>query len=199
MTASETGASPLIGRRVRLRPVYPTDYEYLYMLATHEAVNHRWRFRGTLPSPEAFSQLLWQNTLVQFIVEHKESEQRIGHMSAFNANERSGWCHIGVVLDPALSHMGWALESLALFLDHLFSAFNFRKLYGEILQTAFEDVASGAGRWFQVEGRLGAHEYWDGEYRDLVVVALYRDQWEREGRPLVEKLTTPRSDPMERP
>lgn len=194
-----TRSAPLVGRRVRLRPVQPSDYEYLYALATDDEVSHRWRFRGTTPSPDAFVQLLWQHSVVQFVVEHKESGRRIGHLSAFNADDRNGWCHIGVVIDPALSRTGWALESIALFLNHLFVTFGFRKLYGEVLEPAFADLASGAGRWFRVEGRLERHEFFAGRYWDLVVLALYREDWEREGVPLVEKLTNPPKPPIGRP
>jgi RimJ/RimL family protein N-acetyltransferase len=189
-TAEPRATPPLSTRRVRLRPLVPTDYDYLYALTTDEEVNARWRFRGTSPNPEQFAKLLWQNALVQFVVEHRESGKRIGYLSAFDANERNGWCHISVVIDPGLSHTGWALESFALFFNYLFETFNMRKLYGEVLEPAYADLASGAGNWFRVEGRLVDHEYFGGRFCDLVLLALHRSDWEQRGKPLVEKLVS---------
>ena len=187
---------PLEGRRTRLRTLVPADYDYLYALATNEQISHRWQYRGATPSPEAFAQALWRNCLAQFIVEHKETRQRIGHVTAYDASERHGWCRIAVAIDPALSHQGWALESFALFFNYLFTTWNFRKLYGEMLEPAYADMASGANRWFRVEGRLHEHEWYDGRYWDLILLALHRDDWDREGRPLVEKLTRPVQPPI---
>ena len=185
---STPGSPPLTSRRVHLRSITPNDYDYLYALTTNEHVNSRWRFRGTSPNPDQFAQLLWQNALAQFIVEYRESGQPIGYLSAFDANERNGWCHISVLIDPGLSHTGWALESFALFFNYLFETFNMRKLYGEVLQPAFDDLASGAGTWFRVEGRLVDHEYYGGQFCDLILLALHRDDWNVHGKPLIAKL-----------
>jgi hypothetical protein len=32
---------------------------------------------------------------------------------------------------------------------------------------------------FREEGRLREHTFWNGSYRDLVVLAVYREVWER--------------------
>lgn len=182
---------PLVGRRVRLRAIVPADYEFLYALATSEHA-YRWRYRGVTPSPEGFAQLLWHQTLAQFIVERRENGQRLGQVSAFDANERNGFCHIAMMLDPNLTGTGWALEAGALFINYLFSLWNFRKLYGEVLESNFGDFASGAGSWFRVEGRLTQHEFYAGRYWDLLLLALHREDWEPAGVELVRRLTTPR-------
>ena len=82
--------APLTGRRTRLRAVLPSDYEYLYMLVTHPEVAWRWRNRGNAISFDAFVQQLWAGTLVHFVIERKENDQRLGYVQAFDASERNG-------------------------------------------------------------------------------------------------------------
>ncbi len=182
---------PLAGRHVRLRPVLPTDNEYLYALATHPEVTWRWRYRGQSISYEQFVQQLWAGTLVHFVVERRENGQRIGYVQAFDASERHGWCHFAVMLDPMLERSGWAFECMPLFFNYLFTAWNFRKLYAVALENNYEQLRSGAGAWFVTEGRLAEHEWYDGRLWDLILLAVRRDLWERNGPKLVARLTAP--------
>lgn len=192
--APEGSGAPMTGRRVRLRPVFAEDYDYLYALVTAEEVAHRWRFRGVTPSPESFPQLLWHQVLAQFVIERNANRQRLGLVSAFDADTRNGFCHIAMLLAPDLRGTGWALEAGALFVNYLFTTWNFRKLYGEVLEFNYDDFASGAGRWFRVEGRLGVHEYHDGRYWDLLLLALYREDWDQLGPRLVERIASTAPD-----
>jgi RimJ/RimL family protein N-acetyltransferase len=188
---TEAHGPTLTGRHIRLRPIFPSDYEYLYALATHEQLGWRWRYRGTTPSPESFQQILWHNTLAQFVIEHVEDNRRIGHVSSFDANERAGFCHIGVLFDPGVARSGWALESLLLFFDYLFTVFNLRKLYAEVLEFNFGQFASGAEHVFKIEGRLADHDWYDGRYWEMLVLALYREDFMRDWHPRVAELIAP--------
>jgi RimJ/RimL family protein N-acetyltransferase len=186
---------PLTGRRVRLRSIFPSDYDYLYALATSEDMGYRWRFRGMSPSPEAFPQGLWHQVLAQFIIERVENGQRLGLVVAFDANERNGWCHIAMLLDPNVAGTGWVLEAGALFVNYLFTLWNFRKLYAEVLEFNYRSFSSGGGgRFFHEEGRLKDHEFYAGRYWDLLLIALYRDDWEHRPR-VFRKLLASLRDP----
>lgn len=181
-------APRLTGRHVRLRTVFPSDYEYLYALATDEELGWRWRYRGASPSPELFQQQLWNGVLAQFVVEHVETKQRVGFVQAFDASERNGHVHFAVMTDPAVKRSGWIIESMLLFLDYLFTVWNFRKLYAEVLEFNYEQFASGAGSVFKVEGRFTEHEWHAGRYWDLLILALYREDFVRDWHPRVEQL-----------
>lgn len=176
---------PLTGRRTRLRPVFPADYEYLYALSTSERTAHRWRYRGMTPNPEGFTQTLWGGVLAQFLIERRSTGERVGHVTSYDANERNGFCHIAMLTDPAVQGSGWILEAASLFVNYLFTNWNFRKLYGEVPEYNYDEFASGAGRWFRVEGRLGEHEFYGGRYWDLLLLALYRADWEAHGGPAI--------------
>src|SRR5690242_17733633 len=82
--APRTTGPPLSGRRVRLRSVVPTDYDYLYRLANHQVVAPNWRYRGPSPSPGQFAHDLWAGTLVHFMAVRKVNGQRFGYVQAFD-------------------------------------------------------------------------------------------------------------------
>jgi RimJ/RimL family protein N-acetyltransferase len=167
----------LTGRRVHLRPIVEADYGFLFALETDEEMGYRWRHRGETPSPEVFVRDLWMNALVQFVVCGNHDDEPIGHVFAYNANLRNGTAFCAMALAPGIKRKGWALEAGALFIDYVFKLWDLRKLYGETLSFNYEQFAGGAGRVFKEEGRLGDHEYFDGQYWDLIMLALYRDEW----------------------
>ena len=54
---------------------------------------------------------------------------------------------------------------------------------------------SGLGRFFQEEGRLRDHSFWNGRYVDLMILAVYRPTWEREAEILSRHLWAPAGEP----
>ena len=194
-TTTHTSAPPLTGRRVRLRPVETLDHEYLYRLANHPAVAANWRYRGPTPSPNQFARDLWDQTLTHFVVERKFNRQRFGYVQAFDASMRNGWVHAGVMLDPTLVRSAWGFECVPLFLNYLFTMWNFQHVYAAAGQPVFDLCASGESTWFRVEGRLRDHEIVNDQFRDVVMIAVARADWERFGPALVDKVTTPMEMP----
>ncbi len=190
-TATQTSAPPLTGRRVRLRPVLPADHEYLSRLANHPDVAINWRYRGPTPPPEQFAHDLWDHTLTHFVVERKLNGQRFGYVQAFDASLRNGWVHAAVMLDPTLTRSAWAFECVPLFLNYLFTMWNFQHVYAAAPQPVFDLCSSGESQWFRVEGRLRDHEIVEGEFRDVVMIAVTRTEWEKFGPALVAKLAMP--------
>jgi RimJ/RimL family protein N-acetyltransferase len=186
-----TGAPPLTGRRVRLRPVLPDDHDYLHRLANHPDVAVNWRYRGPSPSPWQFAQDLWTGTLAHFVAERKLNGQRFGYVQAFDASMRNGWTHAAVMLDPTLVRSAWAFEAVPLFLNYVFTMFNVQHVYAAAAQPVFDLCRSGESHWFRVEGRLRDHEIIDDQFRDVVMLAIDRTDWEKFGPPLVAKLTAP--------
>lgn len=170
--------SPLSGRHVFLRPVSQIDYEFLFQLAMSEELGHRGRFRGETPSPEDFVRSVWHNALAQFIICAKDSGDATGHVYAYNANTRDGFAYVGISLAPWAVDRGWALEAGGLFINYLFTNWDFRKLYGETVGFSFDSTRSGLGAFFVEEGALKEHYYYDGRYWDVHILALHRSHWE---------------------
>lgn len=163
------------GHRVRLLPltgVNPSEALDLYLRGDNFV---RFRLRGTTPSPEAFARMLWDRVLCQFAV--LEAARVVGVVTAFEPDLRNRHVHVAVVTRDDAGK-GAGMEGLALLLDHLFAEFDLRKVYAEVLEPNAEEFLSGLGRLATVEGRLVDHEYMDGGYHDMLVVAISRDRWE---------------------
>lgn len=176
---SQADATPpvLESRRVRLRALRPSDYEWLYDSAMSTSVGFRWRYRGATPSPEQFVTSLWEGVLAQFVVEGCEKKLPRGLVTIFNANFREGFAHISVLSHPDSVGRGHVLEGLGLLIDYAFRVWGFRKLYAESLEVNLRQFASGLGRYFVEEGRLKDHEAYGGAFWDLVVLAIWREAW----------------------
>lgn len=165
---------PLVGARVRLTPVaqqHQGDVAALYLHGEHLT---RYRMRGVTPSPEAFHHALWDRVLAQFVA--LDGARVVALVSAFEADMRNRHVHIAVVARPDAG-AGVGMEAVALLIEHLFAEFDLRKVYAEVLGPNLEAFASGAGRVFEVEGRLVGHEFHQGEYHDMVVMAITRERW----------------------
>lgn len=168
------------GPRVRLRPITPHDYDYVARLETSGDRLVRYRHRGSTPPPEAFAQRLWQGVLCQFLVESVADRQPLGVVAAFAADYRGASAQIAVVGDddgPSHLHSGLIIEGLTAFIDYLFDAFPLRKLYAYVLEQNFGRLQGLVPTFVQVEGILLEHEWLEGRWCDMYVLACHRSNW----------------------
>lgn len=168
---------PLSGKHVLLFAPTPSDYDWIYRLASSEDVTHRWRFGGLLPSPATFETVLWQGCDVQFGMRSIEHDRPIGLVQLMNYSARHGHGSLSVLIEPTLLRRGWPLEGVLLFINYVFRTLPLRKLYFESLEPIFESYRSAVGEFLVEEGRLRAHEFFNGRYHDLIVTALHREVW----------------------
>ena len=89
---------------------------------------------------------------------------------------RASHARIGSALIPA-PPSPFALEGFVIFLDHIFDTYDFHKLYGEALEPNLGHFRSAIGSIMHSEGRLRHHEYVNGGYQDLHLLAIYQDEW----------------------
>jgi RimJ/RimL family protein N-acetyltransferase len=168
----------LLGRRVILRPLFSSDYDWLYALATDQQVGRYWRFRGHTPSPETFVASIWAGVAAQFVVTKRADQTRIGLMQFDQFNAESGYGYLSAILHPDVLGAGWPIESLYLFVNYLFITRNLRKIYIEASGAALTNYQSAVGALLVEEGRLVDHDYVDGRFVDCHLLALYRQTWE---------------------
>lgn len=164
----------------------PRDLDYLFHLHTTGDHLVRYRLRGQTPSPESFHRLLWEGVTAQFVV-RSDAGAPVGLVSCFGADFRNRHAHVGVLGDPAWHGSGVLVAGAWRFIGYLFAEFDFRKLYAEVLEANFEAMRTGIGRLFEVEGRLARHEYLDGDYQDVYVLALDRRRWHEQRERLTSR------------
>jgi RimJ/RimL family protein N-acetyltransferase/acyl carrier protein len=160
--------------RVTMRPVRSDDLGFLYDLATADEVAFRWRFRGAIPTFEAFQASLTQGVLTQLVVTSAKDMRSLGEVVVYNANQTHRIAYVAGVFIPDLHLTGVAAEAFQLFVRYVFQAWDFRKLYMETPAYNFDQISSGAGRWFEIEGVLKDFTYLDGRYWDEYILAITR-------------------------
>lgn len=161
----------------------PTQQDFDYLFDLHVRGDHlvRYRLRAVTPSPDSFHRLLWEGVTAQFVL-RAGSGAPVGLVSCFGADFRNRHAHIGVIGDPSWRNSGLIVAGAWRFVGYLFEQFDLRKLYAEVLESNFVRLLTGADRLFEVQGRLMAHEFLDGRYQDLYVLALDRDRWQAQER-----------------
>ncbi len=164
-------------RRVRLRTIAAGDNHFLYSLMTSPLSGGRARFAGATPSPDKVAQSLWDSVLAQFIVERPDTGEPVGLVAISSPNFRDGFAYLSALASPEARTSGRVAEAVLLGFHYAFSGWPFRKIYMEASEVSYAHFKSGLGRYFSEEGRLRRHHFWNGEYVDLVILAVYRETW----------------------
>lgn len=172
-------AGPNETATLKMRPVVPQDAERLYVGVVDPAHSFRWRYRGTTPTPRQFGEDLFDgSTFVQFALERIADGALLGLLQAYQVRLDTGTCYFAYTRSSqTAAPISEATAGLFLFLSYLFRTFDFRKLYAEIPGFNWPAFASGEGAFFTVEGVLSDHDYHDGRFWDLRVVAVTRERW----------------------
>lgn len=166
-----------------LAPVHPGDTDFLYWLSSQPETCFRWRYRGVPPAYDRFVSDLWARVLVQFVVRRTEDREPVGHVVAYAADSAMRHAYVGAVFVPAQTGTGLAAQAVGTFVTYLFHTFPLHKLYLEVPGYNWSQLASGAGRLFEVEGVLRGHDYYAGRHWDKRVCAVYRDRARSAGGP----------------
>jgi hypothetical protein len=171
----------LHGRYVFLRQVHAEDYRLLRAVELTGEPAVRWRFRGSSPSPETWAHTLWNGILAQFIVVRVGDEPApLGMVFAYRPSFQDGHVWLAAHTFGPQRPSPLMMFGTALFIEHVFTCWNFHKLYLEVAAYNLPQFESGTGRLFEVEGRLRDHFWYGGRRWDQVFLAMYRETWERE-------------------
>jgi hypothetical protein len=173
------GSSQPSIRGIELRAVVPELYSYLYDLfvGQHE-VGIRWRYRGATPSPDDFARNLHYGVYAHYVGVRVNTDQIVSYVSAYRADSRDGHCYIAAAVPEELRlRTGAGIVSLGLLIDSLFINAPFRKLYAEAAEFNLHQYASAIPKFFEIEGRLTEHEWFEGRFRDVYILSLTRDRW----------------------
>lgn len=171
-------STPLRGRWVALRPVTPDDEPALRALLEDAGTAARYRYRGATPGPARFHADLWTGVLTQYVIcRANEPTTPVGLASAFAPNLHDGHVHLGAFIDERVRRQAWPAEAFGLFVEHLFRSFDLRKLYLQVNEHNLRPLGSLTRDLLVEEARLREHDFFDGEWSDSVVFALWRDDW----------------------
>jgi RimJ/RimL family protein N-acetyltransferase len=166
-------------RGITLRPVIDDDMPFLFRLFADPQRCHLW-MRGRRAYDEggfaqAWSAWISDDIAAKFIVE--SARRRVGIVFDHGRAIEDGCTRATTLLETRSVGHGAGVTATGLFMDWLFEALPFRKVYHEV----FAYNASVVRIWRKLglveEGVLKADRFWNGRYWDLHIFALYREQW----------------------
>lgn len=166
-------------KRTTLRPMHASDAVAAYDTLRAAGV-------GALPRLEAFTRRHGENIAAQFLVEQRGEVAGISSLHHLDQNSRH--VRFDLLVDPDRARHGVGVEATLLTTNYAFAMWNLRKVY------FWADTATPAGfnpnqPLVKLEATLPQHiDNGDGEPSDAYVFALYRDQWDQHGFPMLQRL-----------
>ncbi|MGP0050188.1 MAG: hypothetical protein ACLPZR_15250 [Solirubrobacteraceae bacterium] len=118
--------------------------------------------------------------LTQFLVVETSGDRPRGIVAVYRPNFEDRHAYLAAASFDARGPNPNVVLGLGLFVDYVFTCWDFRKLYMELPEFNLEPFATGVGWLFELEATMREHLFYSGRYWDRLVLALYRDTWRRE-------------------
>lgn len=164
-------------RTVRLRPLMPEDQSFLRSIELGPELGSRWRFRGTTPGPEQWSQSTWSGALAQFVIVSASTGEPLGLVSLYDVDFRDGVGSIAAAKFSEADRSLRVVSGILLFLEYAFESFRLRKLYFDVPEYNLGQFGGLESR-LDLEARLKSHFFSAGRYWDRLTFALTREHWD---------------------
>ncbi len=169
----------LSGERVTLRAVEREDLRQLWEMDNDLEVEHRASDQPPKPvslahmearfdarATQSDSDVVWFVIVVDGAV--------IGSCGLHHIDQYSQSCHLGIAIRRDRWGQGYGKDAVRMLLRYAFGPFNLRKVSLEVLADDARAVGAYLGAGFVEEGRLRAHTWHDGGYRDVLRMAVLR-------------------------
>jgi RimJ/RimL family protein N-acetyltransferase len=166
-------------RGITLRQVADRDMPFLFRLFADPERCHLW-MRGRRVYDEAGFTQAWaawtsDEIAAKFIVE--SVGRPVGLVFDYSRNVEDGLTRATSLLTTENVGRGAGITGSGLFMDWLFQALPFRKIYHEVFSYNPSVVRIWRKLGLTEEGIFKADRFWNGDYWDLHVFALYRETW----------------------
>ena len=175
----------LKGQRLYLRLLEESDLEeeYISWLNDHEVT--RYLETGKFPStPEEIRDYLARfqdsKTDLIFAIVDRESEQHIGNVTLNRINWTHRTADTGLMIGrKAFWGKGHAFETWSLIIEYAFQRLGLRKITAGAVVDNGAAVATLEKLGFKVEGTRRQQFLVDGDYRDAVLMGLFREEFHK--------------------
>jgi len=171
----------LKGNSVFLRALEPEDLEYLFEIENNETF---WEVSHT---QTPFSKYVLKQYLenvhldvfaakqLRLMIVDALTLKNIGLIDLFNFNPKHKRAGIGILIDPAFQHKGFASESLELLIKYTFSHLELHQLYANITSDNTKSIKLFESKNFT---KVGVKKDWissQGNFKDEILYQLIND------------------------
>jgi RimJ/RimL family protein N-acetyltransferase len=173
----------LKGQKTLLRAITKDDIECLWEF--NNDVEVELAGGGDPPIPQSLARLQaeYESDIAKggrdgtrFAIE--ADEKCIGQCALFNFNETAQTCELGITIgDKAYWGRGYGRDAVQSLLDYAFRLRNIRRVHLSVNGNNQRAIKAYISCGFIEEGCLRAHVWNNGEYIDLVMMGILREEW----------------------
>lgn len=175
------GVVSIRGRNVLLRPLLPQDLDTIFAWRSNTEDLHLWHQQAEVQSYEQFAESFRHFVRgfvhVLMMIQCRPEGAPIGMVYSYRADSLNGHAYLCVYLDPDHRRSVYGATASILFTDYLFCYYPFRKLYTEVYEQNVASLSGLTNAGLKEEGRLVDHRWHLDRYRDMVILAAYREQF----------------------
>ncbi len=173
----------LRGQKTLLRAITRDDLERLWEF--NNDVEVELAGGGDPPIPQSLSRLYaeYDNNVAKggrdgasFAI--VADEKCIGQCALFNFSETAHTCELGITIgDKAYWGRGYGRDAIQCLLDYAFRLRNIRRVHLSVNGNNPRAIQAYRSCGFIEEGCLRAHVWNDGQYIDLVIMGVLKEEW----------------------
>jgi RimJ/RimL family protein N-acetyltransferase len=170
----------LKGRGIALTPLERGHLRRLYEMENDPESFHLWSGRRTILSEVEYEESLaerFRDSIHVFLMITGKSKEPIGFTYSYDVSLLDGFAFVASFLSPSARRRGIGATASILFLDYLFSYFDFHKIYCEAYQYNEPSLELLKSAGFELEGEFREHRFLNGGRHALFRYAIYRERF----------------------
>ena len=168
-----------------LRPLEREDLRFVHELDNNETVMHYWfeePYEAFVELADLYDRHIHDQSERRFVAE--TAGERVGLVELVEINHIHRRAEFQIIIAPAHQGKGYATAATRLAMDYAFTVLNLYKLYLIVDCANERAVKVYAKLGFTEEGRLREEFFVDGEYRDVLRMAMFQPEYLRRRKEL---------------
>jgi diamine N-acetyltransferase len=168
-----------------LRPLEREDLRFVHELDNNETVMHYWfeePYEAFVELADLYDRHIHDQSERRFIA--KVGGERVGLVELVEINHIHRRAEFQIIIAPMHQGKGFATMATRLAMDYAFTVLNLYKLYLIVDCDNERAVKVYAKLGFTEEGRLREEFFVDGEYRDVLRMAMFQPEYLRRRKEL---------------
>ena len=163
-----------------LRPLEREDLRFVHELDNNETVMHYWfeePYEAFVELADLYDRHIHDQSERRFVAE--TAGERVGLVELVEINHIHRRAEFQIIIAPEHQGKGYATAATRLAMDYAFTVLNLYKLYLIVDCANERAVKVYAKLGFTEEGRLREEFFVDGEYRDVLRMAIFQPEYLR--------------------
>ncbi len=111
-----------------------------------------------------------------------ENEKRKGIISFVNINKDSGNAEVGLWISSDEQGKGYGTKAAKLITEYGFRELRLHRVYARVFEFNLASKKIWEKLGYKEEGIMREHGYLDGEYRDMLIYGVLREEWNNMSR-----------------